>query len=250
MAETNWRELCRELTGTLAELPFGTCEELLVRAKAALAQSEPDGPAVPTGREPASVADELSDEELLATLNRAVADFPPRHPEAEALNAVEYPLALELRKARAIIAADRARRPAPAAEGEVGEGPPAVTINALLHPAYEPGDGSADGAQLVGLVWWHPVMGCDSLQMVVDNARNILRSRWGRPAPVPVPVSERPWERKGWCDGEGRCWCMSTLDAIPRRWWLVRPEPLSHGFVLPAHALPLPSSTHDTTAND
>lgn len=49
--------------------------------------------------------------------------------------------------------------------------PPAVTTTALLHPAYEPGDGSADGAQIVDLEWWHPVMGCDSLQVVVDNAR-------------------------------------------------------------------------------
>ena len=53
-----------------------------------------------------------SDEELLATLNQAVADFPPRHSEAEAMNAVEYPLALELRKARAVLA--RWGRPAAA----------------------------------------------------------------------------------------------------------------------------------------
>ena len=67
------------------------------------------------------------------------------------------------------------------------EGPPAVTISALLHPAYEPGDGSADCAQMVGLAWWNPVMGCDSLQIVVDNARNILRSRWGHPAAPAAP---------------------------------------------------------------
>ena len=43
-------------------------------------------------------------------------------------------------------------------------------IRAFLHPGYELGDGSADGAQQVGGQWWHPVMGCDSLQFVVDNA--------------------------------------------------------------------------------
>jgi hypothetical protein len=74
----------------------------------------------------------------------------------------------------------------PEPEG-VGEGPPAVTSSALLHPAYEPDDGSADGAQMVGMEWWRPVMGCDSLQLVVDNARNILRSRWGYPAAPPAP---------------------------------------------------------------
>jgi len=33
-------------------------------------------------------------------------------------------------------------------------------------------------------------------------------ARWGRhaPAPKPIPVSERPWERDGWRDTEGRCW--------------------------------------------
>lgn len=61
----------------------------------------------------------------------------------------------------------------------------------------------------------------------------------------PVPVKERPWEREGWCDDEGRCWCMPTLDGPPPRWWLIRPEPLSDGFVLPAHALPLPAGDAD-----
>ena len=76
----------------------------------------------------------------------------------------------------------------------VGEGLPTdIRATALLHPAYEPGDGSADGAQMVGLVWWHPVMGCDSLQIVVDNARNILRSRWACPAAPPAPeMGEQP----------------------------------------------------------
>ena len=70
-----------------------------------------------------------------------------------------------------------------------GDRPPAVTISAFLHPAYEPGDGSEDGAQLVGLAWWHPVMGCDSLQMVVDNARAVL-ARFDRPTPHPPAAGE------------------------------------------------------------
>jgi hypothetical protein len=40
-----------------------------------------------------------------------------------------------------------------------------------LRAGYEPGDGSMDGAQLVDGEWWHPIFGCDSLQMVVDRAR-------------------------------------------------------------------------------
>lgn len=42
-------------------------------------------------------------------------------------------------------------------------------VAAVLSPAYEPGDGSMDGAQLVDGQWWHPVLGCDSLQHVIDN---------------------------------------------------------------------------------
>jgi hypothetical protein len=58
-------------------------------------------------------------------------------------------------------------------------------IRALLTPGYEPGDGSADGAQLVGGQWWHPVMGCDSLQIVVDNARaNLTQPIGGGPLPT------------------------------------------------------------------
>jgi hypothetical protein len=81
-----------------------------------------DEPAVPEDMEPAAVVGEPSDDELLATLSQAVADFPPRHPEAEALCVVEYEVELELRKARAVWnRARQASQPAPPAEGEVGE---------------------------------------------------------------------------------------------------------------------------------
>jgi hypothetical protein len=45
--------------------------------------------------------------------------------------------------------------------------------------------------------------------LMQDEARRTARAilaRWGRPAIKPVPVAERPWEREGWCDVEGRCW--------------------------------------------
>lgn len=62
----------------------------------------------PTPPAEGEVGEGPSDEELLATLSQAVADFPPRHPEAEALCVVEYEVELELRKARAVW--DRARQ--------------------------------------------------------------------------------------------------------------------------------------------
>ena len=67
---------------------------LIAEARAYLSQPEPE---------------ELTDEELLAVLTQAVASFPPMHPEAKALSVDEYDWELEARKARAVIAADRAR---------------------------------------------------------------------------------------------------------------------------------------------
>ncbi len=81
-----------------------------------------------------------------------------------------------------------ALRDALAATREAGPLPKMPTLRSLLHPHYEPGDGSADGAQLVDGEWWHQIMGCDSLQGVVDNARAVL-SRWGGAA-VPQQVAE------------------------------------------------------------
>jgi hypothetical protein len=62
--------------------------------------------------------------------------------------------------------------------------------------------------------------------------------------PTPVPVAERPWEREGWCDAEGRCWWGAPQDGAADSGWILRKpsERLSHQTVsLPAHALPLPA---------
>ena len=79
----------------------------------------------PTDKELGPVPEGLTDKELLAALSQSVASFPPIHPEAKALSAVEYDWELEARKARAAIAADRARcgRPAvePVPEGSTDE---------------------------------------------------------------------------------------------------------------------------------
>ena len=68
-----------------------------------LAQPEAEGP---------------TDEELLATQDQAVALFPPVHPEAEPLSAVEYARELEIRKARAALArwGNSAPQPIPLSE--------------------------------------------------------------------------------------------------------------------------------------
>jgi hypothetical protein len=65
-------------------------------------------------------------------------------------------------------------------------------------------------------------------------------ARWGRPTLQPVAVSERPWERDGWCDAEGRCYGWDG-----DYWWMVSnpgaaDETITHW--LPANALPTPEA--------
>ena len=76
-----------------------------------------------------------------------------------------------------------------------------------------------------------------------DHVASIVRAalaHWGRPSINPVPVSERPWEREGWCDAEGRCWWFNHA-GIPE-WQLASDGPYGD-FSLPHHALPLPTPT-------
>ena len=73
----------------------------------------------------------------------------------------------------------------------------------------------------------------------VDLVRRAL-SCWGRPAIEPVPVSERPWDRNGWCDENGWCWGFDANDSDT--YW-VFDDPAScpcWTHLLPHHALPVP----------
>jgi hypothetical protein len=62
-------------------------------------------------------------------------------------------------------------------------------------------------------------------------------ARWGRPATEPTPVSERPWERDGWCDAQGTCWMWHPINF---HYCLCRPDPSVHTHSLPHWVLPLP----------
>jgi hypothetical protein len=68
----------------------------------------------------------------------------------------------------------------------------------------------------------------------------LVPARWGTPTIQPVPVSERPWEREGWCDAEGNCYGWDG-----DYWWMVgnpgaADETITH--CLPHHALPTPEA--------
>ena len=55
------------------------------------------------------------------------------------------------------------------------------------------------------------------------------------PAPAPVPVSERPWEREGWCTDWGWCWV-----CVQGRWLRDYPQNYLNAACLPHWALPQP----------
>jgi hypothetical protein len=64
-----------------------------------------------------------------------------------------------------------------------------------------------------------------------------------RPTIKPVPVSERPWEREGWCDAEQTCWAIGHRDRwervyVPGRDW----SNPTYTHLLPHHALPVPGA--------
>jgi hypothetical protein len=68
-----------------------------------------------------------------------------------------------------------------------------------------------------------------------------VQERISRPTIEPVPVAERPWEReKGWRDPDGECWWCPPDG--PPYWQMANPAMVYGGWLLPAHALPVPGA--------
>tara|TARA_R110000868_G_scaffold31638_5_gene115931 strand:- start:14324 stop:14995 length:672 start_codon:yes stop_codon:yes gene_type:complete len=222
MSDT-FRAMCAELVDDLEEWVDGylindpadehtsASFERINRARALLARPEPEGPS----------ADELMD----------MAEFFIEDNGLLGLhNAGEFACAVLDRWGRPT--------PQPPADGEV------VELVARLH-----GDGSAMSSQS-GQMWWDLMASSSTAQR--DHLNDITRAveLLQRQHPQPVAVSERPWEREGWCDEQGRCWAWHPFDPendetgdywsrIPWHWiddigiW-------SH--CLPANALPIPEA--------
>jgi hypothetical protein len=124
--------------------------------------------------------------------------------------------------------------------------PPAATREAGPLPAGAKisDEELAEVASAVGLAWetWE-----DELLTFARAVWNrAVLARWGGAA---VPVSERPWEQPGWCDGEGRCWCFAVGRnwrsgySADRAWMLRQPEPgVYDTHSLPHWALPVPAA--------
>jgi hypothetical protein len=70
------------------------------------------------------------------------------------------------------------------------------------------------------------------------------------PAVVPVAVSERPWEREGWRDAEGRCWWGRPSEELCNSDWYLATRDEVEEFCsecmpivsLPHNAIPLPQA--------
>jgi hypothetical protein len=83
-------------------------------------------------------------------------------------------------------------------------------------------------------------------QRELDGARAAIaadRARYGRFTIAPIPVSERPWEREGFCDAEGRFW--QSAHAVGGHFWNLwsRQKWLpGTGYCLPHWALPIPTT--------
>jgi hypothetical protein len=61
--------------------------------------------------------------------------------------------------------------------------------------------------------------------------------------PAPIPVSERPWEREGWCDPVGKCWWWNpATNTLGTPWWSYEPWEWMEdaAYSLPYWALPVP----------
>jgi hypothetical protein len=204
-------------------------------ARTALAQPEPEG---------------LTDEELLGCMLKAAASVPGGQCTG-ILDWDEEAIAA----ARAVIAADRARfgrsviEPVPGAEvppmpvpGDA-EGLAEVFWGRYAQPEPE-GVGDEELLRTYGKAKRdHCYEGpMDDWPKRAERAATVyglraVLTRYARPTIEPVPVSERPWEREGWCDAEGRCW-----------WWCHRHEswelddgPAHYRHSLPHNALPIPT---------
>ena len=115
-----------------------------------------------------------------------------------------------------------------------------LRARALLAQPVAEGPTDKELLMLYGLTTKHLIeSGRGACNHLTAFARAVL-AKWGRPTPQPVAVSERPWERDGWCDAEGRCYGWDG-----DYWWMVKNpgavrETITHW--LPANALPIPES--------
>ena len=223
-------------------------DSLVIRARALLAQPEPEG---------------LTDEELDRSERRCWKRGSSIEIEPEGIREVwDRDETFDHRAyARAVIAADRACRPTPQppADGEVGE-----LVETLKGIAYWRRHGTIGGLppapfdirqadrldRAAALLKRFASPACLVINPSPEALASLKAAGPGRierlpllvPVAQPVAASERPWERDGWCDEQGRCWWTANKPVpLPPSWWMVSiPQSCTDGIMLPFNALPLP----------
>jgi len=231
---TNWRALCAELTKkidyTWGDIPEDV-HELLDRARAALAQPEP------AARNPDRY--ELGDAIRRSWLKRGqdswcsiaddvLAELPGlSQPEPEVAGSITDGRPMNQSYWLALL-----RHDAYAASFQSVDQYRSALIERASSPRAQPEpEGVPADEDLYDLA---DVFNGDP----VPAMRRALEL-WGRPAIEPVPVAERPWEReKGWRDPDGECWWCPPDG--PLYWQMANPAMVYGGWLLPAHALPVP----------
>jgi hypothetical protein len=90
--------------------------------------------------------------------------------------------------------------------------------------------------------------GAVALVVLIKWTRHLL-SRYGTTHPRPIPVVERPWERPGFCDADGKCWWGRPSEELCNSDWFLATRAEVEEFCsdclpivcLPAAAIPLPA---------
>jgi hypothetical protein len=258
MTTPDYRALCAEFVSAVGQLtshgdsPAGPghrliltadvdeLEEIATRARAALAQPEPEG---------------LTDEEIAKCLIAAGVDA--MEGESDGTNRMYWEGWHEqiIAGSRAVIAVDRARWGRPVIEPVPTPEP--GTADHITDDEGTRWDRTTDAAlwakafclicpemasrEDVMIGWFaNAIMaGCDHQAWKIDAERK------------PVPVSERPWEREGWCDAEGRCWWGRPSEELCNSDWFLATRSEVEEFCedclptvsLPHYALPVPEVT-------
>jgi hypothetical protein len=81
-------------------------------------------------------------------------------------------------------------------------------------------------------------------QSLFHSAARAILARFAQPTLTPIPVSERPWEREGWCDADGNLWAEHISREGTASWKYANRDFLG-GWCqrcLPADTLPLPAA--------
>ncbi len=120
----------------------------------------------------------------------------------------------------------------------------ALAVEAQRAPSWDPP--ATDGEREELARWLEEERGDHGVTAYNETKERVARIatllRQPAPAVVAVAVDERPWERDGWCDAEGRCWAEHISREGTVSWRLAKVEDMGGwcARVLPAHAIPQP----------